>query len=502
MSAPIPPPIIKEGVLYVDPQLDPTAPSTPIPVDVDPKMIYGGIGRRKGKIKQEVEGLEVEQEVEWKVTKNKGPFLIVGFDTEYVRSPSNPNRNRVLSYQFFAILPKGDGSIEKSWGGVAYVKEDERITRSTFFGWVYREGLKHVNKLPKYAVLVGHYTKADVTAFHDFETMKGGLMAIRNSFISNDHERSFNRVELPRGGNKKRKKDDGVIFAPLRDTWLLCPSLERSLEKVGNLLDPVRYGKIQIPSQFSKSRMDQYLAADRPGFEAYALRDAEICAHYALRIVLLNIKAGLPANVSATLTGIGVALLVDFLKKGRSENYFEECFGLEAKEDGVYRSGKDANGKQVKSSRSWTTTKTVENNYRYWHRDFASECYHGGRNEQYFFGPAPVDNWQDYDLSGAYPTAMAMIGRPMWVGLKERQESDYWKTVKPTDLGYFYVHFQFPDSVRFPIFTVRTQHGLLFPRTGSAYCCAPEIVAARNLGCKITVARAIELPVLPNQSFL
>ena len=114
-----------------------------------------------------------------------------------------------------------------------------------------------------------------------------------------------------------------------------------------------------LPEGYSKSRMDKYLAGDRSGFEAYGIRDAEICAHYALRIVHLHIKEGMPANVAATLTGIGVTLLVKFLREDRPDNYFEECFGLEVKEDSVYREGRGDT-----KSRSWISPKTTENNFR------------------------------------------------------------------------------------------------------------------------------------------
>ena len=488
---------ISEGKLYVNPQLDISAsPGSTFEITIDPKRIYGGISKLKGKTHQEIAGEEVvHEQVVWKTPNKSGPFLIVGFDTEYVKATDN--RNRVLSYQFWAILPNPDGTVKAEWGGIGYVQAGERITRSTFFGWVYAEGLKRVDKLPRYAVLVGHYTKADITAFYDFESMKGGLMAIRNSFISSDMERSFNQVELPTDNQRKKRNKDHVIFAPLRDTWLLCPSLERSLESVGKLLDPKKYAKIELPDQYSKSRMDKLLAQDRKLFEAYAVRDAEICAHYALRIALLHVKEGMPANVAPTLTGIGVNLLVDFLTKNQPDNFFEECFGLEVKEDSRF-----VKGDGEKKSRGWTTKKTTENKFRLWHSVFASECYHGGRNEQYFFGPAPEGEWCDYDLSGAYPTAMSMIGKPRWSEMKEMQDPDCWKKVDVTDLAYFYVEFEFPKEVRFPIFTVRTQHGLLFPRTGEAYCCAPEIVAARNLGCQIKVIRAIELPVDKDQAFL
>ena len=41
----------------------------------------------------------------------------------------------------------------------------------------------------------------------------------------------------------------------------------------------------------------------------------------------------------------------------------------------------------------------------------------------------------DYDLSGAYPTAMSMIGKPRWSEMRERQEPDYWKYVDQNRAG-------------------------------------------------------------------
>ena len=36
----------------------------------------------------------------------------------------------------------------------------------------------------------------------------------------------------------------------------------------------------------------------------------------------------------------------------------------------------------------------------------AIDCYHGGRNESYWNGPTPVSSFYDFDLSGAYTTAL------------------------------------------------------------------------------------------------
>jgi hypothetical protein len=61
-----------------------------------------------------------------------------------------------------------------------------------------------------------------------------------------------------------------------------------------------------------------------------------------------------------------------------------------------------------------------------------SECYHGGRNEQFWFGPAFDDTWIDYDLAGAYPTSMAAIGTPLWDEIHQCDDIDLWRSFELT----------------------------------------------------------------------
>lgn len=42
--------------------------------------------------------------------------------------------------------------------------------------------------------------------------------------------------------------------------------------------------KLTIPAPYSITNMREYLLGDRAGFEAYALRDAEIAVRYALQV--------------------------------------------------------------------------------------------------------------------------------------------------------------------------------------------------------------------------
>jgi hypothetical protein len=109
----------------------------------------------------------------------------------------------------------------------------------------------------------------------------------------------------------------------------------------------------------------------------------------------------------------------------------------------------------------------------------ATECYHRGRNEQYWFGPAFLDDWTDYDLSSAYATGMALIGKPDWTAFDHTLDVGKFGI---RSLGYALVDFEFPESLRFPTIPVRTDNGLVFPRKGQAFCASPEILVARSLG--------------------
>jgi hypothetical protein len=127
-----------------------------------------------------------------------------------------------------------------------------------------------------------------------------------------------------------------------------------------------------------------------------------------------------------------------------------------------------------------------------WEVDFATECYHGGRNEQMWFGATWEDNWTDYDFSSAYPTAMALISKPEWSKIKAITDLS---EITASHLACACVDFEFPKSVRYPTLPVRTPHGIVFPLSGRSYCFSPEIELARQLGCKMTVKKGVCVPI-------
>ncbi|MBX3597964.1 MAG: hypothetical protein KF874_10395, partial [Rhizobiaceae bacterium] len=133
----------------------------------------------------------------------------------------------------------------------------------------------------------------------------------------------------------------------------------------------------------------------------------------------------------------------------------------------------------------------------YFEIDFVTETYHGGRNEQFLFGICDEGIWRDHDLSSAYTTAMSLIKKPNW---SEAHRIDDIEQMEMLDLAFAKVEFEFPDSVRFPTLPVRSPNGILFPRTGTSCCAAPEIALARSLGANLKLKRGLKVPIESNDS--
>lgn len=121
----------------------------------------------------------------------------------------------------------------------------------------------------------------------------------------------------------------------------------------------------------------------------------------------------------------------------------------------------------------------------------AAECYHGGRNESFAFGPTTIDDWQDYDLTSAYPTALASVGVPAW---ENGHETTDLNEFLDQNIGVARVRFKFPESVRYPVLPVRAPGKLIFPLTGESFATAPEICLAHSLGAEITIINGFVIP--------
>jgi hypothetical protein len=408
-------------------------------------------------------------------------YLLVGFDTEF-KTPSvalspaevkeeGKARSLILSYQFHAKTSEG-----LEWSGICCPEGDERITLQDFLIFVLGTGARvhGVRNLPIKVYLVGHFTRADIPAFADFQDLTKYMSAVRSTFVTtNDH---FQGVMIPTLDDEVKLK----IF--LRDTMLLTPQSSKSLKALGELVGVEKIELTPDREEFKRiiRNMDKLRYENWNLFKRYALTDAEICVRYMEKVIDQYKQVTGNFKVPITLTGIGVDLL---LKSWSDE-------GL----DYLWMLGKE----RIKQSYYSKTKgryiyKTDDVEIACVHREtvFVTECYHGGRNEQFWFGPGFKDEWSDFDLSSAYPTAMSLIGLPDWFNIHDSKNLDDYG---PETLGFVEVEFEFPADTRYPTLPVRTDNGLIFPLKGLSCCAAPELFVARKLGAKLTIKHGVIVP--------
>lgn len=415
-------------------------------------------------------------------------FLVIGFDTEF-KTPVAPltrsdikdglGKYEVLSYQFYCKLYDDQQPDAGEWGGICYPAKNERLSMGEVLAQAVSAGIggKHVRKLPTKIYLVGHFTRADVPAFADFEEITHLLSAVRNTFLSvGDH--------IPVGFSFP-DSSSARLKVIIRDTMLLTPAASKGLSALGELVGQPKLSLDPDPAQdqWYKKNMDVLLREKPALFKEYALNDAVICVRYAAELIDQCDELLGHRRIPATLTGIGVDLLIQAWEDKVGQDWLS-LLGQEEKKEKVWNK---------RYNRYQTLKTTVFFKEVDWHANLASEAYHGGRNEQFWFGPAFEDYWTDYDLSGAYPTAMALIQVPDW---RKIHTTTCVEDFTERTLGVADVTFEFPKSVRFPTMPVRTANGLVFPRRGTTACGAPEIALAARLGAKLIINHGVIVPPL------
>lgn len=413
-----------------------------------------------------------------------GARLIIGFDTEFKSPDTNLTRDQVaagdakyevLSYQVWCHLFDPDKPSRPEWGGVFCPEASKRHTLGELIAYAVWSGVARgvVKKVPRDMILVGHFTRADMPALFDRNSLT--LEAVRSTFVTMKE-----RIEL-------QFEPEGVeppvqVSVAVRDTMLLTAAGAKSLRDLGNIVgEPkVVLSSDPVEEKRLKENMDEVLRTDPDLFERYALTDAKICVRYYTKMMALCEELIGTPNVPVTLTGIALDMLLQRWKKAGRDPWL--MVGKEEVKEKKYDN---------KRKRYIQTKKPVPLREVHLHEAMATEAYHGGRGEQFWFGPAFEDDWTDYDLSGAYPTAMALIRTADW---RKTRVSTNLNDYTPETLGVADVTFKFPKGTRFPTMPVRTENGLIFPLAGTTSCAAPEIALARSLGARIRINHGVIVP--------
>lgn len=410
--------------------------------------------------------------------------LDIGFDTEYVYNPQT-KQNDILSYQSYVVLPDGTGIPGILYPASAHKKD--RLSLKNFLAQTLTLLLKNdqITEWPGSITLYAHFLRADVASFADFwsdhKILLKGIRSTVSSF-KNRYGIDFDQVENRREKNSlitfdKRTSPPRCSNVTFTDTLLITPG-GMGLAECGQLLG---LPKLTVPAPYSINDMRQYLKGDRRGFEAYAVRDAEIAVRYALQVKSFCTESLMIERVPTTIGAMAVSRFLKTIDESGISS--EICMGTRTVSKQCWNP--DTQGfRTVKTRQSIPARELYET--------FPINCYHGGRNECYMMGITPEREWYDYDLAGAYTTGLLDILQPDYDNIfHSRNPEDYCGHV----MGFALVSFQFPDSVRFPCLPVRTeQFGLFFPLAGESWATAPEIALALSLGAEITIQQGIIVP--------
>ena len=399
-----------------------------------------------------------------------------GFDTEYV--PGGSGGNRILSYQLYAIC--GD----QSWWTIVFPSLGERLSFKRLVALIVQEGIKagYITRWPKTVYAAAHWTRADLPAFADFKKLKSEFDSVQNTYVTTTKPL---HVSLSIGGHHR----EFSIY--LLDTMLLSPG-RSSLADLGQLygLEKVDPGEKLVSDPMGGpplrikyiERMDLLLEEDPELYRRYALRDAEICARHAdAMIAFMRYEIG----TTAILPTLGV-IAVHYLLKVWKERDIDPgaVLGYEIVSEPVFN----------RQQRRYRTIHRKRWHALYEdHKGLAVDAYHGGRNECFFFGPTPVGNWFEHDLTSAYPTALTGIGMP-----------DYGRAFTTTDvhdftgnvLAFARVRFRFPDGTQSPCLAVDAPggRGLIYALEGETAATGREIELAVRMSATIEILYGVVVP--------
>ncbi|EHG3076909.1 TPA: hypothetical protein ACIX1L_000768 [Escherichia coli] len=410
--------------------------------------------------------------------------LHIGFDTEYVFNPET-QQNDILSYQSYVVLPDNTGI-----SNIIYPPDSQKKSRLSFKEFLCQTitplletGV--ITKWPGIINIYAHFIRADIASFANFwsdykillKGIRGTVSSFKNRYGIDFDEQQERRVKNEQIMFDKRTSPPRCSNVAFIDTLLITPG-GMGLAECGELLG---LPKLTIPAPYSITNMREYLLGDRAGFEAYALRDAEIAVRYALQVRNFCARELMIDRVPATIGAMAVSRFTKTLKENNMSP--EVCLGTHIKTRELWLTEKQA-FRTIKNPASVPSRELFET--------FPINCYHGGRNECFMMGVTPSDHWYDYDLAGAYTTGLLDILTPDYGNIRlSKNPDDYCGHV----MGFALVTFRFPESVPYPSLPVRTdQYGLFFPLSGESWATAPEIELALSLGAEMTIHNGIIVP--------
>lgn len=346
---------LKEGKVYL--------PKTAVLISTGIKLIRLLRLKKDRELEKLESSLNMSKDLERIILNNQDViYKQKTFDVKKIRSEFHDVRTDKTKFSLFNLLDRNINS------GI------ESIPKK-FSEYFNNLALKPVFRPECY--LIAHFTTADVSLFSDFEQIKSKFTVLNKSFLTLNSSFSF----------KKWK----VI---LRDSSLLSPA-GMSLKSIGSLYPDLPLEKIELGSK-NIQNMDQLFEKDEKLFKSYAIQDSKIVLWHSLQVLnshfFLTGKYSIPVTLSSLASSYLKKRLID------EENSYHPTT-----KNGLI---------SVKNLAKLNTPIGIElSGDLHEYIDYFLGSYHGGRNESYIYG-VKTGEFYDYDLPGAYPTAMAMLDYP------------------------------------------------------------------------------------------
>lgn len=319
-------------------------------------------------------------------------------------------------------------------------------------------------------ILCCHLSNADLSMLSDFEEFKNDLTIVNKNYVVLGRGLIF---------------EDCRFKLTIRDTMLLAPGSGKALADIGKIYGE-EFKKIDLKGY--RGRMKALKEEDPKLFEEYAMRDALITLKHIIAMEEFN--EGLNrTGVPLTLSSISKAYV---MKEWETLNYEGYQMG------NGYSFGKLTELITPKGLSSSGLMGLALNYY--------ISSYRGGRNESFMFG---VDRWTskmkskkwiDYDLSGAYPTAMVFLGDPDYSRIVRITQS--WLDEASLSMlihSYTVLHvtFKFQDNTLYPSIPCQVDRDIsIYPISGESTITGLEYVLAKQQGCTIILKNGYYIPFM------
>lgn len=261
-----------------------------------------------------------------------------------------------------------------------------------------------------------------------------------------------------------------------------------SLKAIGSLYPSLPLTKIELSKEFYRD-MELLQLKNPVLFREYALQDPKIVLWHALEVQYSHYKFTGKYSIPLTLSSLASSFLENkLIVKGNGQYHPKTQNGLIS----------------VRNIPKMMTPAGVElSGDLHEYLDYFLGSYHGGRNESFLYGIVQGE-FYDYDLPGAYPTAMSILDYPAWDKkqmVQPQSGSDFLCLLGETKILRSYtalkVKFEFPLTVQYPNLPVRLDFtSIIFPSTGETFCTGLEFLLAMRLRCNIKILGGVYIPFL------